>query len=98
MAQIAVALVHLGLVLTSLTGLLEVGVLVEAGIASFLGHGVEASSQLFSGFEASGGTLDVALNGLEVVLGGEATGCVSSGHNGGDDGFHRGDPLDGGWC
>merc|ERR1711991_308371 len=76
-AQIAVALVHLGLVLTSLTGLLEVGVLVEAGIASFLGHGVEASSQLFSGFEASGGALDVALDGLEVVLGGEATGCIS---------------------
>ena len=70
-AQIAVALVNLGLVLTSLTGLLEVGVLVEAGIAGFLGYSVEASSQLFSGFEASGGALDVALDGLEVVLGGE---------------------------
>ena len=89
MTQIAVALVHLGLVLTSLTGLPEVGVLVEASIASFLGHLVQACSQLFGGFKASSGALNVALNGFEVVLGREATGCVSGGHNGGCNGFHR---------
>ena len=41
MAQIAVALVHLGLVLTSLTGLLEVGILVEASITSFFGDCID---------------------------------------------------------
>ena len=88
MAEVAVALVHLDLAVTCLTGLLEVGVLVEAGIASFTGHGIKAGSQLFSSFQTSSGTLDVALNGFEVVLGREATCCVSSSHNGGDDGLH----------
>jgi hypothetical protein len=87
-AEVAVALVNLDLAIASFTWLLQIGVLVEAGIASFLGHGIEASSQLFSGFEASGGALDVALDGLEVVLGGEATCCIGSGHYGGHNGFH----------
>ena len=68
MAQIAVALVHLGLVLTSLTGLLEVGILVEASITSFFGDCIETRSKLFSSFKTGSSTLDVALNGFEVVL------------------------------
>ena len=89
MAQIAVALVHLGLVLTSLTGLLEVGILVEASITSFFGDCIETRSKLFSSFKTGSSTLDVALNGFEVVLRREATSCISSSHNGRDDGFHR---------
>jgi hypothetical protein len=90
MSDVAVALVHLGLILASLTGLLEVGVLAEACVASLLGHLVQTFGKLFSGFQARSGTLDVALNGLEVVLGGEATSGISGGHNSGCNRFHCG--------
>jgi hypothetical protein len=88
MTEIAIALVDLHLAVTGFTGLLQVGVLVKAGVACFTSYVIEASGQLFSSLEASSCTLDIALNGFEVVLGREATGCISSGHNSGDDGFH----------
>jgi hypothetical protein len=87
-AKVAIALVNLDLAVTSFTGLLQIGVLVEAGIASFTSHVIQTGSQLFSGFQASSGTLNIALNSLKVVLGREATGCIGSGHDGGHNGFH----------
>jgi hypothetical protein len=94
-AEVAVALVHLDLVFTSFTRLLEVGVLVEASIARFTSHSVKTSSKLFSSFQTCSCTLDIALNSLEIVLRGEATCCVSSSHDGGNDRLHCWIPLRG---
>jgi uncharacterized membrane-anchored protein YitT (DUF2179 family) len=88
MAEVAVALVNLGLVATGFALLLQVGVLLEAGIAGFTHNLVHANSQLFSGFQAGGGALNITLNGFKVILAGEATGGVSGGHNSGDNRFH----------
>jgi hypothetical protein len=88
MTKIAIALVDLHLAVTGFAGLLQVSVLVKAGVPRFTCNAIEAGGKLFSSFKASSCTLNVALNGLEVVLGREATGCISSGHNSGDDGFH----------
>ena len=88
MAEIAVALVNLDLVAASFARLLEIGVLLEAGIAGLTHNLVHTNSQLFSGFEAGGGALNIALNGLKVVLAGEATGSVSGGHDSGNNRFH----------
>ena len=88
MAEIAVALVNLDLAVASLTGLLQVGVLVEASIASFAGHLVQTSSQLFSSFQTSSSALDGTLHRLHVGGGGETGGAIGSADNGGDDGLH----------
>ena len=86
--EVAVALVDLHLAITGFTGLPQIGVLIEASITCFAGDIVQTGGQLFGSFQTCSCTLDVALNSLKIVLGREATGCISCGHNSGDDGFH----------